>query len=79
MCPKEINGRLTAFAEKRKRLNMDYDLLAWLMGNYTHCDPRKYPRRPVMARYEETREEMTDDEMKNAMKAFMVKQNGDNT
>jgi len=55
MTPKEVNGRMTAFASQQRKLLERLDTLAWMIGSYkaqAYHQPRKYPNKPSMVKTE---------------------------
>lgn len=81
MTPKEISGRMTAYAAQREREQDYISLLAWYVGNYTAIgfhSPKKYPKRPPLSGAEKKQtipDKMSEEEMKNAMREIMAKYN----
>ena len=75
MTPAEINGRIKAYSEAQNRAMERIDALAWMawmIGNYTHASPKKYPKKTEMVKTKAKLPDEPEDEelMKDKLTAF---------
>jgi hypothetical protein len=75
MCPAEIKGRLKAYGIAQKRAVEGFDDLAWMIGNYTHASPKKYPKKPAIVKRDIKQGDDTDEEMQAKLTVFAQIQN----
>lgn len=85
MTPREISGRLTAFAVRSEKETKHMDALAWMAGNYAafaYHDPRKFPKKPSIIVDVVRDEAQSVESMKAVLRSMMDKAevigNGDN-
>jgi hypothetical protein len=80
LTPSEFEKYAKAYQKRRENEIRDRDFNNYLLGKYIGIavnDPKKYPKKPLLFEEEEKGKVMTDDEMKEVMRANTLVMGGE--